>query len=81
MLLDLQNTIAGLKALIPTLEAAFTSAGIMERASWEAAGENLLSQLEAETEGVRLDYVASQHQPPRDLQPELASSPEAASTA
>ena len=56
----LQNTIARLKALIPTLEAAFTAAGITDRSSWEADGDNILAQLEAETEAVRREYTASQ---------------------
>ena len=70
----LQSTIANLKAFIPTLEAAFTAAGIPQRESWGAAGDNLLAKLEAETEAVRREYTASQPpvQPP---QPNAASAP------
>lgn len=64
----LQNTIASLKAFIPTLEAAFGAAGITEKESWAAACDSLLAQLEVETEAVRWGYLTSQ-QPPSDQPP------------
>ena len=62
----LQNTIASLKTLIPTLESAFAAAGITEKDSWGAESDRVLAQLEGEPESVRQEYVASQLQPPLD---------------
>ena len=76
----LQSTIANLKAFIPTLEAAFTAAGIPQRESWGAAGDAILAQLEAETEAVRRGYTALQLLTPPAEQPEPKAAPAPTST-
>ena len=55
--------------------AAFTAASIPERDSWQAAGDALLTQLEAETEAVRREYTASQLPTPPAQQPEPSAAP------
>lgn len=76
----MQNTIASFTTFIPTLEEAFTAAGIAERKSWAVVGDSLLAQLEAETEVVRQQYVASQLQPPADQQSKPAATVKGTST-
>lgn len=49
----MQNTIANMKAFIPTLEAAFSAAGIPERDSWVITSTTILAVLEAETATIR----------------------------
>lgn len=76
----LQNTIASFETFIPTLEAAFTAAGIPQKESWRAVGDSLLAQLEAETEAVRREYESSQLQPPTNEQPKPTAVLKPAST-
>lgn len=66
-----QNTIADMKAFIPTLEAAFSAAGIPERDSWVVTSANILSVLEAETESIRKDHTPAvkQQLPATEQQP------------
>lgn len=57
-----QNTIANMKAFIPTLEAAFSAAGIPERDSWVITSTTILAVLEAEIETLRRENLPAVQQ-------------------
>ena len=76
----LQNTIAGLKTLIPTLVSTFDTAGISERESWKEIGHALLKQLEAETEELRRKYDILKQRPAPNQQQDAAFTSKSAST-